>query len=323
MTIQPPIFQDHPHQITTIDTHYMRTGLAASHLIIEGQQAAFIDIGTNFSVPHFLAVLELKGLTALDVSYVIVTHVHLDHAGGAGKAMEVFPNAKLVVHPRGARHLIDPSKLVAGALEVYGEETLQAHYGDILPIPAERVIQAEDNFELNFNGRMLRFLDSPGHARHHFCVFDERSRSFFTGDAFGLSYREFDTDNGSFIFAPTTPVQFEPMVWHDTINKLMRYQPEAMYLTHYGRVDNVEVMAEKLHQSIDQMVLLMESVIEEELDDDVAGRVQSLTEQIIRQLLSQLVDHGCVLPETQCRNLLKVDAELNAQGLVVWWEKGG
>jgi len=310
-------FQDHAFNITTIDTYFERPKLAASHLIIEGQRAAFIDTGTTFSVPHLLKVLTLKKIPFENIDYVIVTHVHLDHAGGAGKLLELLPNARLVVHPRGARHLIDPSKLKMGAIAVYGEEVFQKNYGDIIPVATDRVIEAPDEFTLNLNSRMLTFLDTPGHAKHHFCIFDEKSHSFFTGDTFGISHRDFDTDKGSFIYATTTPVQFEPAAYHHSINRLLTYQPKKMYLTHYGEVDNVNKLADKLHNSIDELVILMESVA-----DNTQQRHSLLTDAIMGYFLKELRQLDCRLPEAKCRELLAIDVELNAQGLEVWWDKG-
>lgn len=314
-----PAWQDHPRGITTIDTGFLRPGLAASHLLVENHHAAYIDVGSNYSVPHLLAALQAKNIPPEQVDYVIVTHVHLDHAGGAGKLLQMLPNAQLVVHPRGAKHLIDPSKLIEGATAVYGEEIFKKDYGEIIPIPAERVIEAGDQYVLNFRGRHLIFLDTPGHARHHFAIFDERTTSFFTGDAFGISYRDFDTPNGIFIFATTTPVQFEPSAMHDTINRLMSCQPEKMYLTHYGEVTNVSQLADQLHDSIDQQVTLTESVAETDSDEE---RHKLLVAAITNYFISEIRQLGCTLPTATCRDLLAMDIELNAQGLKVWWEKG-
>ena len=237
---------DYGHGICAIDAHYQRPGLAALYLLIEGGQAAFIDTGTSRSVPDALDVLRQKGLAPESVDYVMPTHAHLDHAGGAGEMMRRFPNARLVAHPRAARHLIDPTKLITGVTAVYGAEAVACSFGEDVPVPAERVIEAPDGFTLSLGGRALRFLDTPGHARHHFCVWDERSRGIFTGDTFGVSYRELDTENGAFVFPTTTPVQFEPRALHDSIDRLMRYRPRQLYLTHFGRITQAEHAAQQI-----------------------------------------------------------------------------
>ena len=309
-------FEDHNFNITTIDTGFLRPKFAASHLIIENQHAAFVDVGTSHAVPRLLNVLKQKNIPVENVDYVIVTHVHLDHAGAAGALMQALPNAKLVVHSRGARHMIDPSKLIAGSLAVYGEEKFKAYFGEIIPTAEESVIIAEDGLTLDLQGRTLTFIDTPGHARHHGCLFDAQSQSFFTGDAFGISYRDFDSENGIFIFPATTPVQFEPEVMHESIDKLMHYQPQAMFLTHYGKVDNVAILAGHLHKGIDKLVDIMHN-----LSQTQNQRHHIIFQAIMNAFLSELEILDCSLSIERCRELLAPDVELNAQGLAVWWDK--
>ena len=165
------------HGIHTIDTGYVRPRFDAAYLVVEQGRGAFVDCGTNHSVPVLLAALDAAGLAPADVDWVILTHVHLDHAGGAGTLMRQLPHARLVAHPRAAPHMIDPARLVAGATAVYGEELFARHYGELVPVPAERVVVAADGHEVDLAGRTLRCIDTPGHARHHLCTWDARSRS--------------------------------------------------------------------------------------------------------------------------------------------------
>ena len=220
------------HGIHTIDTGFVRTQFDAAYLIVERGRGAFVDCGTNYSVPRMLDALHDAGLAAGDVDWLILTHVHLDHAGGAGELIAHLPNARLLVHPRGARHMIDPSQLWAGASAVYGESVMETTYGRLRAIPQERVVEAPDGYSVTLAGRKLLCLDTPGHARHHLCVYDETANACFTGDTFGLSYREFDTDKGPFVLPTTTPVQFDPDALHVSIRRLVALKPEAMYLTH-------------------------------------------------------------------------------------------
>ncbi len=310
-------FRDYQWGISAIDARYVRPGLAAVHLLEEGGRAALIDTGTSHSATGVLAVLRRKGIPLGNVDYVIVTHVHLDHAGGAGALMEHLPNARLVVHPRGARHMVDPSRLMAGAAAVYGKEGMDRLFGRIVPVPAERVIEAPDGFSLSLNGRPLLFLDTPGHARHHFCIYDEKSRGLFTGDTFGISYREFDVDGREFIFPTTTPVQFEPDAAHASIDRLLALKPSHLYLTHYGQVGRPERLGEELHPMLDDFVRLAESV-----RDAGADRHRLLVDKFGEYLLSRLSAHGCRLPADRALELLAGDLELNAQGLEVWLDRG-
>lgn len=301
--------------IHTIDTAFQRDHFDAAYLVVENGRGAFVDCGTNHSVPHLLATLEAAGLSPADVDWLLVTHVHLDHAGGAGALMTRLPNARLVVHPRGARHMIDPSKLIAGATAVYGEEEMMRSYGEILAVAEERVVIAEDGHTVDFNGRELQCIDTPGHARHHYCVWDARSRSWFTGDTFGLSYRELDSANGPFVIPTSSPVQFEPEALQQSISRLMSYQPVSMYLTHYGRVGDLERLARDLHEQIDAMVAIGQA------SDGHADRHDRMRAALTHLYLQRAHAHGCALDDAGVLEVLGMDIELNAQGLASWLDR--
>src|SRR4030095_9135979 len=161
------------------------------------------------------------------------THVHLDHAGGAGLLMQQLPNARLVVHPRGARHMIDPAKLMEGVRAVYGDEVTARDYGELVPVAAQRVITTSDNFVLDIGGRSLRFVDTPGHAMHHHCIWDEASKGWFTGDTLALASPALTTRQGPHAVPPTAPVQFDPQALHASVERLLAANPRLIYMTHY------------------------------------------------------------------------------------------
>ena len=300
--------------VVLVDTGYFRPGLAAAYLLRGRRTTAVVETGTALSVPRILAALAIQGVPREEVGYVIVTHVHLDHAGGAGALLRELPGARLVVHPRGARHLVDPAKLVAGAAELYGgPERLRRLYGEIVPAPAERVLEAPDGFSLDLGERPLRFLDAPGHARHHFVVFDEASRGFFTGDSFGLSFRELDTAGGPFIFPTTTPVQLEPPDLHATIDRMLAERPLRMYLTHYGLLEgSIEACAAQLHRALDEHVRLAEAT------PPGPGRHEALRQALAGQLLQALAAHGWKGPTDEVLTGFAMDLDLNARGLEIW-----
>ncbi|HZF98370.1 MAG TPA: MBL fold metallo-hydrolase [Pseudoxanthomonas sp.] len=307
------------HGIHTIDTAFQRDHFDAAYLIVEEGRGAFVDCGTNHSVPRMLAALEANGLAPADVDWLLLTHVHLDHAGGAGALMARLPNARLVVHPRGAPHMIDPSRLIAGATAVYGEEEMQRSYGCILAVPEECVVIAEDGHRVDLNGRELLCIDTPGHARHHFCIWDARSRGWFTGDTFGLSYRELDSARGAFILPTTTPVQFEPEALKTSIARLLDCDPQAMYLTHYGRVTDVERLARELVDQMDEMVAIARECDAAAVAPD--ERHRRLVEALTALCLRRARDHGCPLDDAGVLRVLAMDIELNAQGLGVWLDR--
>lgn len=307
---------DQGNGVFTIDTGYQRKGLVASHLIQQGDRYAFVDVGTSSCLPVIHSVMADMGIEPGQVDYVMVTHVHLDHAGAAGSLMQVLPQAQLVVHPRGARHMIDPSKLIAGATAVYGEAVFTKTFGDILPVAADRVIEVGDQASLNLNGRELLFLDTPGHARHHYCVYDERSRGFFTGDTFGLAYAPLSVNGKSFLFPTTTPVQFDPQALHASIDAMMQYQPERMYLTHFGCLSDPLSAAQQLHRRIDAFVRLAENIEYSDINTCESKLYQSLK----GFLLEELHGFGCRLSESDILALMDMDLNLNAQGLCCWLE---
>jgi glyoxylase-like metal-dependent hydrolase (beta-lactamase superfamily II) len=300
-----------------IETGLYRDGLAACYLIRSGDRLAFVDTGTGNTVPSLLGVVADLGLTPEHVDYVIPTHVHLDHAGGAGALMAACPRSHLVAHPKGAPHLIDPGKLTAGATAVYGEEAFSRDFGAMIPIAEERVIVASDGQSFDLAGRTLTFIDTPGHANHHGCIFDSGSGGMFTGDTFGISYREFDTEAGPWLFAPTTPVAFDPDAWQESLDRMMALKPVAMFLTHYCRIDAPEALVQRLRQSIRD---LADIALAEEAASD-AGRQQRIKQAITAHLIADARRHGCALADDEMIKLLEVDLELNAQGLEVWLKR--
>lgn len=312
-----PRYRTLDHQITCIDTEYQRPGLAACYLIESQGEAAFIDTGTSHTVPQLMSLLEIKGIEPGQVNYVIPTHVHLDHAGGTGALMRQLPQAKMVIHPYGARHMVDPSKLAAGATEVYGEAAFKRSFGELIPVEQSRVIEAPDGLCLRLGSRELLCLDTPGHARHHISIYDDQSRGIFSGDTFGISYRELDTDKGPFLLATSTPIQFDPDAWHKTLDRLMALSPQVIYLTHYCAVHEPAHLVEMLRNSLERFSTIALAA------DATPGqaRIEQIRTALLQWLLASLDQHGCKLTPSEIEQLMAMDLELDAQGLDVWLQK--
>lgn len=298
--------------ITAIDTDHLRPLFDASHLILENGRAAFVDTGANSSVPLLLAALEQKDIDVADVDYVFLTHVHLDHAGGAGLLMQALPNASAVLHPRGAPHMIDPTKLVRGAKAVYGEEKFTREYGNIVPIPEDRVIVVDDEQEISFAGRKVHFLFTEGHARHHYVLHDPQSSGVFTGDSFGLSYRELDTAKGEFIYPTTTPIHFDPPEAHKAIDRIMNLQPAQLFLTHYSRVRDLQRLAVDMHRRIDDFVDLARRHAGD------AERTKNMHKSLNEYFAGELDAHGYQGSAGEMRAIVEIDVMLNTMGLEYW-----
>lgn len=308
-------FQKFPHGITAIDTDYVRPRLDASHLIVRNGRAAFVDTGTSHSVPNLMKALDRADLDPEAVDYILLTHIHLDHAGGAGALAQLLPNAQVVLHPRGAQHMIEPEKLIAGTRAVYGDEAFKKLYGEIVPIDAVRVQTVEDGDELKLGKSKLRFIHTPGHALHHYCIVDMDAKAIFSGDTFGISYRNFDTANGAFIFPATTPTHFDPDQAHDSIERILSYAPRAIYLTHYSRVTELERLAEDLHSDLVAFVEIAQRCAAE---SDVVSAIKRMMRAYLG---ARLDEHGFIDDEDYRDDLLGMDIDLNAKGLAVWLQR--
>ncbi len=300
--------------INVIDSGYYSKDFAAIYLLRQRNKVAIIETGSNFSVPLVEKALIEDGLSFSDVAYIIPTHAHLDHAGGAGELMRQCQNATLVVHPRGSRHLIDPSKLIAGAMAVYGEEKFKEYYGEIIPIDSDRVIEAEDNFILDFYGRVLKFIDTPGHARHHFCVWDKETKSMFTGDTFGISYRDLDNQNDVYVLPSTSPVQFDPEALIQSINRIMEFKPERVCLTHFSSIKPTQRVVNQLMDGIHFVSNLAKKYA-------TANEAESIIyNEMMDYFLNGLNQIGFSNDDFS-KKRLELDVQINTQGLIYWQSK--
>ena len=293
-----------------IDALYVQPQVASIYLLREADEIAIIETGTYHSVDNVLATLKDLGISNSQVRYVIPTHVHLDHAGGAGEMMKHFESASLIIHPRGAAHMINPEKLIAGTIGVYGEETFKRLYGAIEPIDEERVIVAEDRAVFELNNRQLVFFDTQGHARHHFCIYDAQSNGVFTGDTFGVSYAVMKgLERG--LIPSTPPTQFDPDALHASIADIMSFEPQRLFLTHYGEFTNPAAQVDSFNRWIDAYVDLCQQM--DPISDDAERALKSAYGDMILDGLPGGDNRSEIL------RILEVDIRLNAQGLAHWW----
>ncbi len=308
------------HGVHLIDTHYVQAQQAGAWLLVHQGRAAFVETNTTLAVPRLLAALDQVGLPRYAVDWIVVTHVHLDHAGGAGALLRELPSARLVVHPAGAKHLVDPSRLVAGATSVYGEARMAELYGEILPAPAERVLVPDDEHVLDLGGRPLHVLHTPGHAWHHLAVHDPTSQGVFTGDVFGLAYRALSTDKGPFLFPTTAPTQFDPEAMLASIQRIVKLAPRWIYLTHYGALDWDPRLPHDLERFVSYWMGLARAAVE----NHEAGpdRVAALERQLRFTLWSHYQQGlGGQGDRALFDRWMELDIEINVQGLLYWAQK--
>jgi len=303
---------DYGRGISAIDTDYVRPRLDASHLIVHEGRGAFVDTGTSHSVPALLAALAARGLAPEAVDWVFLTHIHLDHAGGAGALLQRLPNARVVVHPRGVQHLADPARLIAATRSVYGDANYERLYGEIVPVPAERIVATEEGLTLRLGARPFTFLHTPGHALHHCVIVDHEAEAVFSGDTFGVSYREFDVDGRPFVLPATTPTQFDPAQLHASVDRVLGEKPKRVYMTHYGEVTDVARLGADMHAGIDAYVAIAKRHAES------SDRVERMRADMFGYLAGVLDRHGFSKDVARRHELLDLDINLNVDGLIAW-----
>lgn len=296
--------------VTTIDTEYAGIPqLAAAYLLRDGDTAAFVETNTTHAVPRLLDALSEAGMSPDQVQYVIVTHIHLDHAGGAGALMRACPQATLVAHPRAAPHAIDPTKLEASARKVYGSE-FDALYGEIVPVPEARVRTCDDGEMIPFGARTLTFLHTRGHANHHFCVRDSAG-GIFTGDSFGIVYPLLQR-HGPFAFPSTTPTDFDPEAAHASVDRIATNGADVAYLTHFGGQTDFDEIASQLHRQLDHYASWVD-------EGDRSGRegpeLDAWCRERVAALFSQELERIGLAGDSRATAQLEMDIDLNAQGV--------
>ena len=305
--------RDTANGVHTIDAEYLGIPeLAATFLIVDGDRAAFVENNTAHAVPRMLEALARQGLRPEQVEWAIVTHAHLDHAAGSSALLEACPNATLLCHPRAAKHLADPQKLIASATKVYGgPERFRKLYGDILPIPSERIRAMEDGATVGLGARTLRFFHTRGHANHHLCVHDSGSNGIFTGDAFGLTYPRLQ-GGGRFSFPTTSPTDYLPAEASAVVRQIAELNPDSVYLTHFGAFCDVGEIAGQLLEGLEVSARLYDEAMGSGLrGDPLVSLCRTRLDAWFRE---QLRVRGLGDDEGAWK-WLELDRDLNAQGI--------
>jgi glyoxylase-like metal-dependent hydrolase (beta-lactamase superfamily II) len=310
------VLHDFDDGIFAIDSGYIRQAFDAIHLIVEKGRVAIIDTATQHSAPRVMHALTELGLSPAAVDYVVLTHIHLDHAGGAGRLMQLCPHAQLTVHPRGAPHMTDPSKLWTAVVAVYGEEMAYREYGPPVPIDPTRILETPEGCQIRLADRVIEFWDAPGHARHHVFVVDHKTGAVFTGDTYGISYRELDTPAGPFAFVSSSPSQFDPPAHQASIRRVMNSDCPAVYLTHYSQLTAVRAVGERLLRQVDDYAALAQR-------HGYRGpeRAQAIQADLRTHLFSAARAHGVMASDGALESIIGLDLRLNADGLVSWLDR--
>ncbi|PTX59067.1 glyoxylase-like metal-dependent hydrolase (beta-lactamase superfamily II) [Melghirimyces profundicolus] len=289
--MEPIRLFDWGHRIRMIDGYDLNMPSRTGIYVLEEEELTLIETGPSPSVPYILKGLEELGHRPEDVRNVIVTHIHLDHAGGAGLLLKSCPEARVVVHPRGARHLADPSRLIQGARMVYGDQ-FDALFDPVLPIGEERILVRGDGEKLAIGpDRTLTFLDSPGHAAHHFTIHDPVSNGLFTGDTAGIHYAQTEEFGFRLYLPSTSPNQFDPDAMKASIERFRERRPERIFFGHFGMSEEPAAVFEQVKEELEAFMEIAERSLA--VGEGAAGMERGLKDRYRRMLMEKGVpeDH--------------------------------
>ena len=263
-------------QIETIDLHYRGVPRVIAAYLIEGPDGpVLVETGPGSTLSTLLAGLEDHGVAPADIRHVLVTHIHLDHAGAAG--WWAGQGATVYVHPFGAPHLIDPSKLIASATRIYKDE-METLWGEILPAPSDNVIAVQDGQVIEAGGLSFTAIETPGHARHHHVY--QLGDVVFTGDAAGIRFPD-----SPWIDVPAPPPEFDLEAWKVTIEKIRNLDAVTLYPTHYGPTAEVTHQLDGLRIAMEEVVEFVGSLMDEGLDrDEMVQRYTQRLEDRVAQI---------------------------------------
>ncbi|MBL0386576.1 MBL fold metallo-hydrolase [Tumebacillus sp. ITR2] len=287
-------------------------GRTGAYIVRGESKTALIEVGSSHAAQTILDNIAAMGLQPTDIDYVIVTHIHLDHSGGVGYILPQFPNATVVCHPRAARHLIDPTRLIAGASAVYGED-LERIFGTILPVPEERVLALADGETLDLGGRTLTFYDTPGHARHHCSIHDSGSEGIFTGDTVSIRYvPELTGWDFACLFPSTSPSEFDRDAVFQTVERLQKLHAKRIYHTHFGVTEPATYAFERTLKTVADYDAFSREMFRPGLP------WEDLAERIREYIRADLAEHGHHVHDLSG---IELDIRLNAQGMLFVLEK--
>jgi glyoxylase-like metal-dependent hydrolase (beta-lactamase superfamily II) len=219
-------------------------GVIATAVLHGASGVALIDPGPSTSLENLRAALRRMGIGLGDVHQLLLTHIHLDHAGAAGTIVKENPRVEVWVHERGAPHLVDPTKLLASAARLY-QDDMERLWGEFLPVPADRIRSLTGGERIDAVGRDLLVAYTPGHASHHVSYYDAATRVAFVGDTAGIR-----RGNGAYILPPTPPPDIDLEAWRESEHRILAWDPETLFLTHFGPYNGARVHFQQLFSRI-------------------------------------------------------------------------
>jgi len=303
-----------PEQIVAVDTHYLNPERMASYLVHEEGRAVFLDVGPETGVHYLLEALGELGIPPGNVDYVVVTHAHLDHAAGTASLLEHCPNAKMVAHPKAARHLVAPERLIAGSKAVYGEDLFHQLYGEVSAVPEDRVVTVADNETLAWGGRDWHFRHTLGHASHHIVIHDPKTSCVFTGDSYGIGRSSLYRSGPPFLACSSPPPEFDAEEALKSVDIILEFGADWVAPAHFGLQPLTPESGEVIKRSIRAMGKIVDDALEAGLED---GALASFIDSRVRAASQDQLERCGVEHPEEDRAWLEADVALNIMGLSV------
>lgn len=267
-----PVTQTLDAGIVQIDTQMIGIDGLVAAFLVPGDRPAVIETGPATVTGNLTRALDSLGVGRSDVAYFVMSHIHLDHAGAAGDIIDAFPNATIVVHEAGARHMVDPARLMASAYRVFGEK-LDTHFGPLRPVPDERLMAVAPGARLDLGGRTLEIIEAPGHAVHHMGVMDDASGGIFVGDSMGVFLPE-----AGVLRPATPPPDFNMDLALATLRRFREREPRALYLTHFGPAPTDRDLLAEAEERLVRYGAIIRAAMKESTDIDfLADRLRDET----------------------------------------------
>lgn len=311
-----PVYSLDSH-LSLIDLYDLKRWNQTGCYVLHEEKLAIIETSASFSIPYLLAGLKQLAINPKDIEYIIVTHIHLDHSGGAGLLLKECPNAKVVVHPNGKRHLVDPSRLINSAKLVYKED-FNEKFDPIVPIPEDRIIVMEDKEQLTLSEeRTLTFYHTRGHANHHFSIYDSRSNGIFTGDSSGIYYGKINDSNKELVLPTTSPNQFDLSEALLSISLMRNLNPSRLYFSHFGMSTNVDVIFDQMEKWLPLFVNVAEEVFLLNTDATSEELSELIVTKLAHEISLELSKEGVSLDKDQIKN----DLIVSSLGLIHYLKK--
>jgi glyoxylase-like metal-dependent hydrolase (beta-lactamase superfamily II) len=301
-----------------IDDYDLKMEERTGTYVLTEDKVTIIETSASPSIPYILEGLKTLGISPADISYIIVTHIHLDHAGGAGLMLKHCPNAKVIVHPKGARHLADPSRLIQGAKAVYGEKFSDL-FDPIVEVPEDRLIIKGEGDTLKISEKLtLEFLDTPGHANHHLSVYHPLTKGIFSGDTAGIFYPQLYREGIEFYLPTTSPNQFDPGKMLASMKKYKELGIERIYFGHYGMSDRPAEAFRQVEHWLE--IFIQEAELAFSVKNQRDKLVENITKNIYDKIRSHLKQQG-LGDSHPIYELLYLDINVSAMGLAHYLTK--